>query len=156
MMLPNEALATTYAQLARAPASQLERLLAELGLQELAAGAVRRRARMMLPLRDPVAEAPFYLGEVLVSEAVVRRDGHEGYMLRMGDCMASASAGAAILLAFEADPAARPVVAEALAEMTAARMAAEATERAAVRATRVRFEGGDVEAYATGDFTTDR
>lgn len=156
MIHPEKAMTTAYAQLARAPKSRLERLVAELDLQDLAAGAVCRRARMMLPLRDPVAEAPFYLGEVLVSEAVVRRDGREGYMLRVGDCLASAGAGAAILWAYEADPGVRPVVQAALAEMSAARTSHEAAERAAVRATRVRFEGGEVEAYATGDFTTDR
>ena len=40
---------------------------------------------MMLPMREPAKERNFYIGEVLVCEAMVEKDGIRGYGLTMGD-----------------------------------------------------------------------
>lgn len=83
--------------LCRAPAEavkwQAERVLA-------AAADVHvlrnRTGLMMQPMRESVEQSDFYLGEVLVSEAHVRLNGHEGYAVCLGRDLEQALAVAII------------------------------------------------------------
>lgn len=115
-----------------------------------------RRVRLTARLPDPVNDGAFILGEVLASECVLRRDGREALLLRVGDDLAAARDGAVLLLAVTCGDIACVDVEAQLRPATQARQARRGQEAAAVAATRVRFEGGEVEAYDTTDFSTDR
>lgn len=71
--------------LCRAPAEavkmQAERLLAIGGEVQLLRN---RTGLLMQPMRESVEQSDFYLGEVLVCEAHVRFNGHEGYAVCLG------------------------------------------------------------------------
>jgi alpha-D-ribose 1-methylphosphonate 5-triphosphate synthase subunit PhnG len=71
--------------LCRAPAEtvklQAERLLATGGEVQVLRN---RTGLLMQPMRESVEHSDFYLGEVLVCEAHVRFNGHEGYAVCLG------------------------------------------------------------------------
>lgn len=90
----------TLSTLARADAARIkqfaETLIGPLGqitVQQSRTGLV------MLPMRDTAGGATFHLGEVLVSEAHVSRDGVEGYGMRQGRDLEAAMAMALVDLA---------------------------------------------------------
>lgn len=58
-----------------------------------------RTGLVMLPMRDTAGGAAFHLGEVLVSEAHVSRDGVDGYGMRRGRDLEAAMAMALVDLA---------------------------------------------------------
>ena len=58
-----------------------------------------RTGLVMLPMRDTAGGATFHLGEVLVSEAHVSRDGVEGYGMRRGRDLQAAMAMSLVDLA---------------------------------------------------------
>lgn len=90
----------TLSALARADAVRIkafaETLIAPLG--EIAV-LQSRTGLVMLPMRDTAGGTSFHLGEVLVSEAHIRRDGVEGYGMRRGRDLEAAMAMALIDLA---------------------------------------------------------
>lgn len=90
----------TLSTLARADAARIkqfaETLIAPLGpinVQQSRTGLV------MLPMRDTAGGATFHLGEVLVSQAHVSRDGIDGYGMRRGRDLEAAMAMALVDLA---------------------------------------------------------
>jgi len=90
----------TLTTLARADAARIkkfaESLIAPLGKMTVHQS---RTGLVMLPMRDTAGGAIFHLGEVLVSEAHVCRDGIEGYGMRRGRDLEAAMAMALIDLA---------------------------------------------------------
>ncbi|MFA8384623.1 MAG: phosphonate C-P lyase system protein PhnG [Pelagibaca sp.] len=86
--------------LARADAARIkpfaETLIAPLGEIDVLQS---RTGLVMLPMRDTAGGATFHLGEVLVSEAHVTRDGINGYGMRRGRDLEAAMAMALIDLA---------------------------------------------------------
>ncbi|MBU2937737.1 MULTISPECIES: phosphonate C-P lyase system protein PhnG [Pacificibacter] len=71
--------------LARADAAALKALGEDLAIDFSDVEVVHSRTGLvMLPLRDTAKGTAFHLGEVLVSEAHIRRGIHEGYGLRKG------------------------------------------------------------------------
>ncbi|TDN97572.1 phosphonate C-P lyase system protein PhnG [Halomonas ventosae] len=143
-----------FGLVATSPVAALKQVAQDFSLMALARSARARTARMMLPLPDPVSGGRFFLGEVLVAEATAEAQGLQGYMIRVGDDLHAARLGAAIMLAAEEYPERVARITELLGSQLAT--GRHAAERAAVRATRVRFDGGEAEAYAASDFTTDR
>ncbi|MDO8777812.1 MAG: phosphonate C-P lyase system protein PhnG [Burkholderiaceae bacterium] len=143
-----------FSALAYARPACVVALAAQIGVSE--AQGTSRRVRVMLPLRESVSGGSFNLGEVLAVEAVAEVHGREGYMLRLGDDRATALAAAAVMAVAEDDPVLRDEIVAALTIECALLDRARASVRAATRATKVRFEGGEVESYAAADFTTDR
>lgn len=143
-----------FSALAYARPACVVALAAQIGVSE--AQGTSRRVRVMLPLRESVSGGSFYLGEVLAVEAVAEVHGREGYMLRLGDDRATALAAAAVMAVAENDPVLRDEIVAALTIECALLDRARARVRAATRATKVRFEGGEVESYDAADFTTDR
>ncbi len=150
----NHERASLYRTLALSPEAALAHISRDIGATGAKLSA--RRVRVMAQVRDGVSGAPFHLGELLATEAVAEIDGHEGYMLRVGGSLAAAQHAAAILARLAAAPECGRRLGELLAQQDETRGRANAAETAAVRATQVRFEGGEVEGYAASDFTTDR
>jgi len=147
--------AQLFGLVAASPVPPLQQVAEDFSLMAVARSARARTARMMLPVPGPVSGGGvFFLGEVLVAEAAVEAQGRQGYMIRVGDDLHAARLGAAIMLAAEEYPERVARITELLGSQLATERHAAA--RAAVRATRVRFEGGEAEAYAASDFTTDR
>lgn len=146
--------AALHGALAHGAPAEIIRLRDTLGLR--ADRQSRRRVRVMLQMTDGVSRSPFNMSEALAIEARAEIGGHAACLLRLGDADEAASAGATILAALEADPTLLPKVEAALAALGEARAAAQAQERAAVRATGINFEGGEVEAYDASDYSTDR
>jgi alpha-D-ribose 1-methylphosphonate 5-triphosphate synthase subunit PhnG len=71
--------------LTRAPAGAVKALAEEIiPLLEPITVLENRTGLAMLPMRDPVAGATFFLGEVLLAEAWVRAGGAEGYAACLG------------------------------------------------------------------------
>ncbi|MEL6523963.1 MAG: phosphonate C-P lyase system protein PhnG, partial [Pseudomonadota bacterium] len=75
----------TLGTLARADAARLkafaESLIADLGEVEVLQS---RSGLVMLPMRDTARGVAFHLGEVLMSEAHIRKSDVEGYGMRCG------------------------------------------------------------------------
>lgn len=89
--------------LTHAPASEVKNLADEL-LPLLEAGltvAQNRTGLVMLPCRDTVHGTLFHLGEVLIAEAEVRREGLTGYGAVLGRDLEQALAVALIDLAWQ-------------------------------------------------------
>ncbi|MBT8152568.1 phosphonate C-P lyase system protein PhnG [Epibacterium ulvae] len=61
-----------------------------------------RTGLVMLPMRDTAQGTAFHLGEILVSEAHLRRGPHEGYGMRKGRDLEAAMAMALVDLALDA------------------------------------------------------
>lgn len=96
-------------------------------------------ATMLIELTESVQHLPFYLGEVVVSEASVLLDGHRGDALVIGRDLERALAVAVCDAAAEAGVLADEVT--ALVERAEAAVATTRREQAeAVAATRVSFE----------------
>ena len=113
-----------------------ERLLPGLGEVEVLAS---RTGLVMQPLRDPVQEVDFHLGEVLVAEAHIRAAGVEGYGMVTGRDMERAMA-MAVLDAAWSSGAARAAVADFVARQSARQEADDTARMRAVEATRVDME----------------
>ncbi|MEL7013192.1 MAG: phosphonate C-P lyase system protein PhnG [Pseudomonadota bacterium] len=90
--------------LARADADKLksfaETLLPELGEVEVLQS---RSGLVMLPIRDTAGGVAFHLGEVLMSEAHVRKGDAQGYGMRRGHDLEASMAMALIDLALSTD-----------------------------------------------------
>ncbi|MGX0904735.1 alpha-D-ribose 1-methylphosphonate 5-triphosphate synthase subunit PhnG [Roseovarius sp. MBR-79] len=146
--------AALHELLAHAAADDIRDLPERFGLTATRRSA--RRVRVMLRLRDGVSGQPFNMTEALAIEANAEVGGHQGCQLRLGEDDEAAVIGATLLAGIEADPTLLPQVRAALAGVEAARARKAAQERAAVRATEINFEGGEVEAYDANDYSTDR
>jgi alpha-D-ribose 1-methylphosphonate 5-triphosphate synthase subunit PhnG len=126
--------------LTRAPSEAVKALAEEIiPLLEPITVLENRTGLAMLPMRDPVAGATFFLGEVLLAEARVQAAGAEGYAACLGRDLEQALA-VALLDAAYAGGVGRDAIA-AFAERAAR---AQAEEDAAllrqVAATRVEME----------------
>lgn len=90
----------TLGTLSRANASRLkafaETLIADLGDIEVLHS---RSGLVMLPMRDTAQGVAFHLGEVLMSEAHIRKDGVDGYGMRRGHDLEASMAMALVDLA---------------------------------------------------------
>lgn len=86
--------------LARADAARLktfaERLIPDLGEIEVVQS---RSGLVMLPMRDTAGGVAFHLGEVLMSEAHIRKNDTQGYGMRRGHDLEASMAMALIDLA---------------------------------------------------------
>lgn len=136
MAEPDRALST----LARADAGRL-RAFAEGLLPDLdGIEVVRSRTGLvMLPMRDTAQGTVFHLGEVLVSEAHVRRGPAQGYGMRRGHDLEAAMAMALVDLALTAGLRRRDCAAFCEGEARALAAADDAVLRR-VEATRVDME----------------
>lgn len=132
--------AAALAVLCRAPTDAVV-ALAEALVPELGPISVlrHRTGLMMLPMADSARGATFYLGEVLVSEAQVRLDGHDGYAVCLGRDTRHALAAAILDAARSAGPA-RPRIDRFLAAQAADLEEADAALLRQVEATRVEME----------------
>ena len=127
--------------LTHAPAADLKRLADEL-LPLLEVGlsvAQNRTGLVMLPCRDTVHGTLFHLGEVLIAEARVERDGLTGYGAVLGRDLEQALAVALIDLAWQARIDAERIAAF-LEMQSAAQRHAHDTLFQQVEATRVQME----------------
>lgn len=98
-----------------------------------------RTGLVMLPMRDTAEGTAFHLGEVLVSEAHIRRADLEGYGMRRGRDLEAAMAMALVDLALASDI--ETAACEAFVAAEAAHLAeAEAEVLRRVEATRVDME----------------
>lgn len=72
--------------LAKASPQQVQELAGEIKTQhEITVVKAPEKSLAMIKMRDPVKESLFYLGEVIVSEAIVDLDGAKGTAVLMGD-----------------------------------------------------------------------
>ena len=72
--------------LAKASPQQVQELAEEIKAQhEITVVKAPEKSLVMIKMRDPVTESLFYLGEVIVSEAIVDLDGAKGTAVLMGD-----------------------------------------------------------------------
>lgn len=126
--------------LARADVAPLkalaERLLPGLGEVEVLAS---RLGLVMQPLRDPVQELDFHLGEVLVAEAHIRAGGVEGYGMVLGRDTEAAMAMAVLDVAWISGTG-RALVSDFAARQSARQDAEDSQTLRAVEATRVDME----------------
>ena len=152
--LTDQQRARFHATLANCAAKDVLRLRDDLGLTTDRHSL--RRVRVMLQMTDGVSRSAFNMSEALAIEAWAEIGAYKACLLRLGDEHEAAVAGATILAAIEADPTLVPPLTKALATLERARAAAHSRERAAVRATKIDFEGGEVEAYDANDYSTDR
>lgn len=148
----------TFEMCMAARPSALTAILAEerVGADRIVHIKPARRVRLMQALREGVMGSTFYLGEVAAVEAVVEVEGIRGYALRVGEDPQDAVAAAAVLALCGADGNRSQRIGDRLVgEM---KVVSELREQqgAAVARTRVRFEGGIVEAYSASDYTRDR
>lgn len=95
---------------------------------------------VMMQVREPVCRDRFQLGEIVVSRAEVAWCGADGWAMRLGTDREAALSAALCDAAAEFDPAAAAEVASLCRRTEAARAAADASEWAALAATRVTFE----------------
>ena len=129
--------------LSRAPASEVKQfadgLIPELGKIEV---LHNRTGLAMLPMRDPVQGATFYLGEVLLAEAHVRLTDHDiaGYAACLGPDVEHALAMALIDAANAAGLALQEEIADFVAAQAARLEAADQHLLRQVEATRVEME----------------
>lgn len=101
-----------------------------------------RTGLVMLPYTDTVQGTPFFLGEVLVSEAHVRVGGQEGYGACLGRDLEQALAIALADAVLQSHPPLpqRAVILRFVAEQDVAQRAAEVTLQQKVEATRIELE----------------
>lgn len=72
--------------LAKASPQQVQELAGEIKTQhEITVVKAPEKSLVMIKMRDPVKESLFYLGEVIVSEAIVDLDGAKGTAVLLGD-----------------------------------------------------------------------
>ena len=130
----------TLGTLARADAARLkafaETLIADLGDIEVLHS---RSGLVMLPMRDTAGGVAFHLGEVLMSEAHIRKGDTAGYGMRRGHDLEASMAMALVDLAMATDVRAADCAAFCEAESAALRDADEDVLRR-VEATRVDME----------------
>ncbi len=130
----------TLGTLARADGAKLkafaETLIAELGEIEVLQS---RSGLVMLPTRDTAGGVAFHLGEVLVSEAHIRKGDTVGYGMRRGHDLEASMAMALVDLAMARDVRAADCAAFCAAEANSLAMADRVVLRR-VEATRVNME----------------
>ncbi|KAJ54269.1 phosphonate metabolism protein PhnG [Actibacterium mucosum KCTC 23349] len=130
----------TLSTLARAETARLkqfaETLIEPLGDIEVVQS---RTGLVMLPMRDTAQGTAFHLGEVLVSEAHIRSQGHEGYGMRRGTDLQAAMAMALVDLALQTGVSKETCEAFCAAE-AAAQQADDTAVLRKVEATRVDME----------------
>jgi len=130
----------TLGALARADADKLkafaETLISELGEIEVVQS---RSGLVMLPIRDTAGGVAFHLGEVLMSEAQVRKGDAIGYGMRRGHDLEASMAMALIDLALATDVCSEECAAFCKAEAHALQEQDETVLRR-VEATRVNME----------------
>ena len=103
---------------------------------------IRKPAKtlVMVRMRETVAKADFYLGEMLAVEALVELEGQRGFALQMGDDTEKALAAAVVDAVCQTELPERQAVEQALAEQGRALQEAEERARARHAGTRVHFE----------------
>ncbi len=130
----------TLGTLARADANVLksfaETLIPDLGEIEVLGS---RSGLVMLPMRDTAGGVAFHLGEVLMSEAHVRKGDAQGYGMRRGHDLEASMAMALVDLAIATDVRTQDCKAFCAAQAKAAEAADEDVLRR-VEATRVNME----------------
>ncbi len=130
----------TLGTLARADAARLkafaETLIADLGDIDVLQS---RSGLVMLPMRDTAGGVAFHLGEVLVSEAHVRKGARDGYGMRRGHDLETAMAMALVDLALASDVRGADCAAFCAGEATVLREQ-DAQVMRRVEATRVNME----------------
>lgn len=99
-----------------------------------------RAGMLMLRLREPVEGTVFNAGEVLVTEAQVALDRHQGYALRLGREPELTLAGAVLDAAVEAGHPLAPRILDQLAALDAAERERQAAAWREVAPTRVAFD----------------
>ncbi len=150
--------AGAFERIARARQTALESLLERLDIDVDRIEVLRepRAVRLMMRLVEGITEQPFNLGEVLASEAEVRIDGQQAYMLVMGDAPERALFAAVVLAAYRRFPNMRATIDQDLDREEAARETEQQALWNVVAGSRVEFEGGAVEAYSAADRTKGR
>lgn len=130
----------TLSVLARADASKLksfaETLISDLGEIEVLQS---QSGLVMLPMRDTAGGVAFHLGEVLMSEAHIRKGDANGYGMRRGHDLEASMAMALVDLAMATDVRVSDCVAFCEAQARAQKMADDDALRR-VEATRVNME----------------
>ena len=130
----------TLGTLARAESARLkafaETLIPDLGEIEVLQS---RSGLVMLPMRDTAGGVAFHLGEVLVSEAHIRKGNAQGYGMRRGHDLEASMAMALVDLALASDIRVSECSAFCDAEATALQEAERDVLRR-VEATRVNME----------------
>ena len=131
----------TLETLTRAPTADVKQLADELLplLEDGLTIAQNRTGLVMLPCRDTVHGTLFHLGEVLIAEAEVQRDGLTGYGAILGRDLEGALAVALVDLAWQAGIDAERVAAF-LEAARADQLQAHDTLFQKVEATRVQME----------------
>lgn len=99
-----------------------------------------RVGMVMLRLREPAEGTVYNAGEVLVTEAQVALDRHQGYAMRLGRAPEVALAAAVLDAAVEARHALAPEIAAQLALLAEAEQARQRAAWHEVAATRVAFD----------------
>ena len=94
---------------------------------------------VMLQATDSVALTPFYLGEVLITEAAVSLDGVTGYGFALEDDPERAVCGAIIDAALSAGVSEEPYIREVIAAEEQRVISCRQTEAGLVAATKVNF-----------------
>jgi len=102
-----------------------------------------RVGMVMLQMRDPVAGATFYAGEVLVTEAQVTLSGYDGYAVRFGREPEPTLAAAILDAALEAGHVLTPQILAHLAATAEAEQGRQRGEWRAVTQTRLAFDLDD-------------
>lgn len=116
----------------------VSRLLTTLASERLTVIKAPEAGLLMMSVRDPF-DTDFHLGEILVTEAYVERDGMRGYGMVMGDDPERALAAASIDLLSRSCGVGQKIE-RFLASQSKKIAEKEKAEKALVARTRVRFE----------------
>lgn len=127
--------------LAKSPAGFVTRLARPV-MEKYGVHVLRQPAKnlVMIRMRETVAKADFYLGEMPAVEALVELEGQRGFALQMGDDTEKALAAAVVDAVCQTELPERQAVEQALAEQGRALQEAEERARARHAGTRVHFE----------------
>jgi alpha-D-ribose 1-methylphosphonate 5-triphosphate synthase subunit PhnG len=99
-----------------------------------------RVGMVMLRLREPVDGTIFNAGEVLVTEAQVALDEHQGYAMRLGRAPEATLAAAILDAAVESEHPLTPRILEQLGQLATAEQERQLAAWREVAATRVAFD----------------
>lgn len=99
-----------------------------------------RTCLVMMKTLDSVEQAPFYLGEVLITEAAVELDGITGFGFALENQPVKALCFAVMEAALEANHETAPLIREALEVQAAALEKRRRRERSMLAGTRVNFD----------------
>ncbi len=120
--------------------SQLRQLVDELGDVETTIVTEPTVGMLMMRVREDALGDTFHLGEVLVTECLVRVADQEGWAMLMGSRSDGARLAATIDAAIAAFPEREASLETSLADFSATLQAAQAAHHARLAPTRVRFE----------------